>query len=64
LCDLVKCDPLYTFPHGRPTMIQISHAELEKRFERKVLTSRMRRNGDRRTLTVYDRVQFRLKIFS
>jgi DNA mismatch repair protein MutL len=26
----------YTCPHGRPTMIQFSYAELEKKFGRKV----------------------------
>ncbi len=36
LRDLAKCDLPYTCPHGRPTMIQISHAELEKKFGRKV----------------------------
>lgn len=34
--DLLACDLPYCCPHGRPTMIQISHAELEKRFGRKV----------------------------
>jgi DNA mismatch repair protein MutL len=36
LRDLAKCDLPYTCPHGRPTMIQISHTELEKKFGRKV----------------------------
>lgn len=36
LRDLAQCDLPYTCPHGRPTMIQISHAELEKKFGRKV----------------------------
>jgi len=36
ICDLLACDLPYCCPHGRPTMIQISHAELEKRFGRKV----------------------------
>jgi len=34
--DLLDCDLPYCCPHGRPTMIQISHGELEKRFGRKV----------------------------
>ena len=34
--DLLTCDLPYCCPHGRPTMIQISHAELEKKFGRKV----------------------------
>ncbi len=34
--DLLACDLPYCCPHGRPTMIQISHAELEKKFGRKV----------------------------
>jgi DNA mismatch repair protein MutL len=34
--DLLKCDLPYCCPHGRPTMIQISNAELEKKFGRKV----------------------------
>jgi DNA mismatch repair protein MutL len=34
--DLLKCDLPYCCPHGRPTMIQISLAELEKKFGRKV----------------------------
>ena len=34
--DLLDCDLPYCCPHGRPTMIQVSHAELEKRFGRKV----------------------------
>jgi DNA mismatch repair protein MutL len=33
--DLLDCDLPYCCPHGRPTMIQISNAELEKRFGRK-----------------------------
>ena len=36
LRDLLDCDLPYTCPHGRPTMIQISHAELEKKFGRRV----------------------------
>ena len=36
LIDLQKCDLPYTCPHGRPTMIQISYTELEKKFGRKV----------------------------
>jgi DNA mismatch repair protein MutL len=34
--DLLACDLPYCCPHGRPTMVQISHGELEKRFGRKV----------------------------
>jgi DNA mismatch repair protein MutL len=34
--DLLQCDLPYCCPHGRPTMIQISHLELEKKFGRKV----------------------------
>jgi DNA mismatch repair protein MutL len=34
--DLLDCDQPYCCPHGRPTMIQISLAELEKKFGRKV----------------------------
>ncbi|MDD5351460.1 MAG: DNA mismatch repair protein MutL, partial [Chthoniobacteraceae bacterium] len=34
--DLLQCDLPYCCPHGRPTMIQISYAELEKKFGRKV----------------------------
>jgi len=34
--DLLKCDLPYCCPHGRPTMIQISYSELEKKFGRKV----------------------------
>ena len=34
--DLLDCDLPYCCPHGRPTMIQISLAELEKKFARKV----------------------------
>ena len=34
--DLLTCDLPYCCPHGRPTMIQISLTELEKRFGRKV----------------------------
>jgi DNA mismatch repair protein MutL len=36
LDQLHKCELPYTCPHGRPTMIQISYAELEKKFGRKV----------------------------
>jgi DNA mismatch repair protein MutL len=36
LQQLHKCELPYTCPHGRPTMIQISYAELEKKFGRKV----------------------------
>ena len=34
--DLLACDLPYTCPHGRPTMIQLSYPELEKKFGRKV----------------------------
>jgi len=34
--DLLDCDLPYCCPHGRPTMIQISLSELEKKFGRKV----------------------------
>lgn len=33
--DLLECDLPYCCPHGRPTMIQITLAELEKKFGRK-----------------------------
>jgi len=36
ITDLLGCELPYCCPHGRPTMIQISHAELEKKFGRKV----------------------------
>ncbi|MBI5395349.1 MAG: DNA mismatch repair endonuclease MutL [Verrucomicrobia bacterium] len=35
LAELRVCDLPYTCPHGRPTMIQLSYAELEKRFGRR-----------------------------
>jgi DNA mismatch repair protein MutL len=34
--DLLACELPYCCPHGRPTMIQISLAELEKKFGRRV----------------------------
>ncbi|HEY8965843.1 MAG TPA: DNA mismatch repair endonuclease MutL [Candidatus Methylacidiphilales bacterium] len=34
LADLMACDLPYTCPHGRPTMIQITKFELEKKFGR------------------------------
>jgi DNA mismatch repair protein MutL len=36
LAQLHRCDLPYTCPHGRPTLIQISYAELDKKFGRKV----------------------------
>ena len=36
ILDLLACELPYCCPHGRPTMIQISHGELEKKFGRKV----------------------------
>jgi DNA mismatch repair protein MutL len=33
--DLLACDLPYCCPHGRPTMIQMSYGELEKKFGRK-----------------------------
>jgi DNA mismatch repair protein MutL len=36
LHQLHQCDLPYTCPHGRPTLIQISYLELEKKFGRKV----------------------------
>ena len=36
ISDLLECELPYCCPHGRPTMIQISHTELEKKFGRKV----------------------------
>ena len=36
LAELRACDLPYTCPHGRPTMIQLSYAELEKKFGRRV----------------------------
>jgi len=35
LQHLHQCELPYTCPHGRPTMIQMSYAELEKKFGRK-----------------------------
>ena len=35
ISDLLACELPYCCPHGRPTMIQISHAELEKKFGRR-----------------------------
>jgi len=34
--DLLRCDLPYCCPHGRPTMIQLSYKELEKKFGRRV----------------------------
>ncbi len=36
LAHLHRCELPYTCPHGRPTMIQISYGELEKKFRRVV----------------------------
>lgn len=33
--DLLACEMPYCCPHGRPTLIQISHAELERKFGRR-----------------------------
>ena len=35
LKDLMSCELPYCCPHGRPTMIQISYGELEKKFGRR-----------------------------
>lgn len=35
LKDLAACEMPYCCPHGRPTLIQISHAELERKFGRR-----------------------------
>ena len=34
LGDLLGCELPYTCPHGRPTMILLSQAELERKFGR------------------------------
>jgi DNA mismatch repair protein MutL len=34
--DLLACELPYCCPHGRPTMIQMSYSELERKFGRKV----------------------------
>jgi len=34
--DLLECDMPYCCPHGRPTLIQISYGELERKFGRRV----------------------------
>jgi DNA mismatch repair protein MutL len=34
--DLLKCDMPYCCPHGRPTLIQITYAELDRKFGRRV----------------------------
>jgi len=34
--DLRHCAMPYTCPHGRPTLIEMSHRELEKKFGRVV----------------------------
>lgn len=33
--DLLACEMPYCCPHGRPTLIQLSHAELERKFGRR-----------------------------
>ncbi len=35
ITDLLACELPYCCPHGRPTMIQIGHGELEKKFGRR-----------------------------
>ncbi len=35
LADLLTCEMPWCCPHGRPTLIQISYAELEKKFGRR-----------------------------
>ena len=35
LLDLADCEMPFCCPHGRPTLIQISHAELERKFGRR-----------------------------
>ena len=35
LNDLAACEMPFCCPHGRPTLIQISHAELERKFGRR-----------------------------
>jgi DNA mismatch repair protein MutL len=34
--DLRQCTMPYTCPHGRPTLIEMSYGELEKKFGRTV----------------------------
>ena len=34
--DLLECDMPYCCPHGRPTLIQITYAELDRKFGRRV----------------------------
>ncbi|MBU6302023.1 MAG: DNA mismatch repair endonuclease MutL [Verrucomicrobia bacterium] len=36
LADLLACELPYCCPHGRPTLIQLSYGDLEKRFGRQV----------------------------
>ena len=33
--DLFTCEMPYCCPHGRPTLVQISYAELERKFGRR-----------------------------
>jgi DNA mismatch repair protein MutL len=35
LKDLAACEMPFCCPHGRPTLIQISHSELERKFGRR-----------------------------
>jgi len=35
LRDLLICEMPYCCPHGRPTLIQISYSELERKFGRR-----------------------------
>jgi DNA mismatch repair protein MutL len=35
IAQLERCDMRRTCPHGRPTMIHLSHAQLEREFGRR-----------------------------